>query len=533
MADFAERESISTPAVGHVTGGEGSSVHTFSVEEKMAFSEHINLCMRDSKLVARHLPLDVDTSDLFVKINDGLILCKLINLASMDTIDERALNTKGTLNIYQRTENLNLALNAAKSIGCQIVNIGSQDILEGRPILILGLLWQIIKIQLMSQISLKNHPELVLLLEEGETLSTFMKLAPELILLRWVNYHLAKAGSTKRIHNFSTDVMDSEIYSILTHQLDKTKCPLARITDHNARASHVIRNAQHLGAETFIRPRDITDGNKKLNLSFVATIFNACPGLSLGEAPPMIVVPEDDAEDTREERTFRMWINSLNIENLYINNLFADLEDGEHLLKIIDMIRPGTVNWKKVNHETKMKLKKIENANYAVELCKSSLHFPMVNIGGLDIVDGKKKLILSVIWQLIHMQMLDLLKRLAVSQGITEMSEEVICRWANSKVESSGKSTKMRNFKDSSLKTGVFFLDLIAAIEPRAVTADVITAGVTTSDQLLNAKYAISCARKIGALVFLGPEDISEGKSKMTFTFCASLWATELMRTHP
>ena len=92
-------------------------------------------------------------------------------------------------------------------------------------------------------------------------------------------------------------------------------------------------------------------GNKKLNLSFVATIFNACPGLSLEESntirSTLIEVPEDDIEDTREERTFRMWINSLNIENVYVNNLFTDLEDGEVLLKVIDFVRPGSVNWKK------------------------------------------------------------------------------------------------------------------------------------------------------------------------------------------
>ena len=85
----------------------------------------------------------------------------------------------------------------------------------------------------MSQISLKNHPELVLLLEESETLASFMKLAPEFILLRWVNYHLAKAGSSKRITNFSSDVTDSEIYSILTNQLDRSLCPLAKMTDIN------------------------------------------------------------------------------------------------------------------------------------------------------------------------------------------------------------------------------------------------------------------------------------------------------------
>lgn len=39
--------------------------------------------------------------------------------------------------------------------------------------------------------------------------------------------------------------------------------------------------------------------------------------------------------DTREEKVFRMWINSLGIDNgeLYINNLFSDVQDGSAILK--------------------------------------------------------------------------------------------------------------------------------------------------------------------------------------------------------
>ena len=33
-----------------------------------------------------------------------------------------------------KTENLNLAINAAKAIGCQVVNIGARDIIEGRSV---------------------------------------------------------------------------------------------------------------------------------------------------------------------------------------------------------------------------------------------------------------------------------------------------------------------------------------------------------------------------------------------------------------
>jgi plastin-1 len=74
------------------------------------------------------------------------------------------------------SQNINLALNAAKSIGCQVVNIGAQDILEGRPILILGLIWQIIKIQLLSQITLKVRKHKPILPQSAKTNFTFLPL---------------------------------------------------------------------------------------------------------------------------------------------------------------------------------------------------------------------------------------------------------------------------------------------------------------------------------------------------------------------
>lgn len=86
----------------------------------------------------------------------------------------------------------------------------------------------------------------------------------------------------------------------------------------------------------------------------------------------------------------------------------------------------------------------------------------------------------------------------------------------------------MRNFKDTTLKNGLFFLDLVNAIEPRAINWELVANGDSDDDHLANAKYAISIARKVGACVFLTPEDIVEVKSKMLLTFIASLWATDL-----
>ena len=48
------------------------------------------------------------------------------------TIDERAINTKRNLSLWERNENHTLCLNSAKAIGCTVVNIGAQDLVDGR-----------------------------------------------------------------------------------------------------------------------------------------------------------------------------------------------------------------------------------------------------------------------------------------------------------------------------------------------------------------------------------------------------------------
>lgn len=97
-------------------------------------------------------------------------------------------------------------------------------------------------------------------------------------------------------------------------------------------------------------------------------------------------------------------------------------------------------------------------------------------------------------------------------------------------MKAAGRPAVMRSFKDSQLKTSLFLLELINAIESRAIDWAIVTDGGNEENQTLNAKYAISTARKIGACVFLTPEDIVEVKSKMIMTFVAGLWMADLSR---
>ena len=75
-------------------------------------------------------------------------LCsKLVNMAVPNTIDERTINMGDNMSTFKVTENLNLALNSSQAIGCHVINIGSQDLKEAKPHLVLGLLWQIIRVR--------------------------------------------------------------------------------------------------------------------------------------------------------------------------------------------------------------------------------------------------------------------------------------------------------------------------------------------------------------------------------------------------
>jgi pyruvate/2-oxoglutarate dehydrogenase complex dihydrolipoamide acyltransferase (E2) component len=58
----------------------------------------------------------------------------------------------------------------------------------------------------------------------------------------------------------------------------------------------------------------------------------------------------------------------------------------------------------------------------------------------------------------------------------------------------------------------------------------VVLQNASEEDMFSNANYVISVARKLGACVFITPEDINEVKPKMIFSFIASLWVEKLRK---
>jgi len=288
--------------------------------------------------------------------------------------------------------------------------------------------------------------------------------------------------------------------------------------DELKRAERMLQEADKIGCRAFVSPKDVVTGNYKLNLAYVANLFNMYPAL---EEPEDFNV-EEIVEESREEKTYRNWMNSMGVSP-YVNHLYNDLSDGLIIFQLYDIIKPGVVDWKRVVerfNKMRMLMEKIGNCNYAVELGKVC-KFSLVGIDGKDIYDGNPTLTLALVWQLMKAYTLSILTNLKGDNH--PIVDKEIVAWVNDKLKAASKKSSISSFNDQSISNAKVVVDLIDAIRPGKVDYKVLKDGTSEQEKIDNAKYAISLARKIGARVYALPEDIVEVKPKMVMTVFACL----------
>ena len=155
----------------------------------------------------------------------------------------------------------------------------------------------------------------------------------------------------------------------------------------------VLENATKIGADVYIKDEDIPSGNEHLNTLFTAELFMAINGMGEPTAEEKMTankILEDYDEGGREKRSFRTWVNSLKLKGVKkVNNLYEECRSAILLLKIIDKIKPGTVEWKKVELKTKNPFKICVNCQELINASKRS-GYSIISIGNKDIQDCKK-----------------------------------------------------------------------------------------------------------------------------------------------
>ena len=493
-------------------------VNPYNIDEKECYCKIINKLFENNEELKNKIPINPESNEVFKKIKDGLILAKLVNIAAPGTVDERVITTVPGMTIDEQKANVNLVINSAKSIGC-LTEAKSEDVLNEVRRLDIDLLYQVLKPIVYKKISVQEFPQMLRFKQDDkEEVEELLTLGPEDFLTRWFNYLLAKINHPNKLEKFDQDLKDSEKYTLLLNILNE-ECDKSALDTEDLleRANKVLENAPKIGANIYIKSKDIPSGNEHLNKFFCAELFMANHGL--GEATPeekMMAnkLLDDDEEGGREERSFRTWINSLKLEGVKkVNNLYEECRNALLLLKMIDKIKPGTVNWKIVEKKNlKNPFKVGVNCQEAIDASKRS-GYKIVSCGNKDIQNGSKKHILGIVWQLMRAHTLKI---------IGERTEEELIEWANSKIPP---ERKIKNLKEKKLGDGLFWIDLLAAIEPKCIRWDLIVKeNLTDKDKEMNAKYALSVARGLGAMIFLVWEDITEVKSKLLLTFLASLY---------
>ena len=233
----------------------------YSDKERNKYAKIINKVLKGDPDCGDRIPIDPNSDELYDKLRDGVILCKLINLCEPDTIKAGDFKTNPDMNVYDKYANLEKAIDGAKKIGVK-AETNPDDVLDknkGRDNDLLG--------EILARLNLKKNevkqcPETKKISEGGETPEQVAELPVDDFLKKWVNHHLKHAGHPKVLENFGDDVKDGEKYVILLNDLDPS-CDKSALDDSDplARAKKNIDNAKKLGAETTVTPEDLASGN--------------------------------------------------------------------------------------------------------------------------------------------------------------------------------------------------------------------------------------------------------------------------------
>merc|ERR1719197_107609 len=107
-------------------------------------------------------------------------------------------------------------------------------------------------------------------------------------------------------------------------------------------------------------------------------------------------------------------------------------------------------------------------------------------IGGTDIVQGKTKLILAIVWQMMRYHVIRFLTSMSGSSKV--LTEADVLKWANAKVQAQSGLLPVAKLSDPTLASGVYVLTLIKAVAPRSVDLGQVTPGMTAEEKRLNAR---------------------------------------------
>lgn len=127
--------------------------------EMSNLTNHINELLTEQDLPTQTTILKPE--NLIDTMRDGLLLSKLLERVSpgitKSSGQQKPCKNQEACQKFRMLENQAMVLKAAERLGCTLVNVGPSDLVEGREQLMLGIVWQILKVA--SQATPKHNKE--------------------------------------------------------------------------------------------------------------------------------------------------------------------------------------------------------------------------------------------------------------------------------------------------------------------------------------------------------------------------------------
>ncbi|XP_020277682.1 dystrophin-like isoform X9 [Pseudomyrmex gracilis] len=231
--------------------------------QKKTFAKWIN----SQLLKNHHEPIN----DLFVDLRDGNRLLSLLEVLTSKTYKRE----RGRMRVHH-LNNVNKALQILEQNNVKLVNISSNDIVDGNPKLTLGLVWSII-------LHWQVHYHLKDLMTELQQTNL------EKTLLAWCRQN-SKNYAGVDIKNFTTSWSDGLAFNAILHKWKPHLFDFNNIARKhpNARLDHAFRLAhEHLSIERLLDPEDVNTSvpDKKSIMMYVMCLFQSLPhsGDDIGE----------------------------------------------------------------------------------------------------------------------------------------------------------------------------------------------------------------------------------------------------------
>ena len=532
----------------------------FDAGEQAVLIKHLNSALQGDADLQDVLPL-ADGGALFDAVARSLLLPKFIHLIEPGLLDLRALSPldAGPLSPAARRRNHALALGASRCLGVTLDGLepSTLDDAPRHEQAVLRLIWQLTRHALLARLTPRRTPELLCLLTPDEDALT--PPAPERLLLRWINLQLrecARAGTphadicAREVANLSSDLVDAKVLGVLVYQVarrpDGAPPTIAALGEATTlgRARAVLADAWGAGVQLLeLEPADLR--KPRMTLAFAAALLNLRPALP-PPPPPLPAAPSATAlAEEREECAARLWLCSLRGGSSGggpappLRHLFTEGATGLPLLHAMDALRPGHLDWKRVDRTAAAAdasadasagaAARVANCAYALEVAQAAFGLKLGSTSAADLAAGARQPMLSLVWQLQRAWMLQPLPPAMAS-------EEALIAWANGKVAEADPGnpiSQVANLRSQVLGGGLFWVRLLAAVAPEAVRAAEARgdAKPAPADAQANASYAASCAHALGVPFFSRWQDLAEARPKVAMALLAAVAAEDIRRT--